>query len=319
MKHEASSVSNVRDAVVFWVLPGMNYSRRMLMAFGLILLGLLLQWYSGEVFAGVFPLIAGNALLLVKGYDNRVEFAGFSPSSQWQKVERSRLAELKDFDRKVRRWDRSFIDITNGWGIFTFVLLVFLLMLMHVGFTESRQYRLLDAIPVDMAILFLPHWFTGTRRVLRLPGLMIKSDVLSRVLREVDPESRGDKVEVLMLLKGKDSKLPDDIKIKIEPAHGPEGFLGLYGQVVINAVQGKSYPYFYVVLVARPGNGIRALARAFDPPEGMVVELRNQDGVEVLVIRQHTTRRSGYHTKPERVRELLEAGLQQMHGLTDSA
>ena len=315
MNAETTAIDNARDSVVFWVLPGMIYSRRMLIAFGLIVLGLLLQWYSGEVFAGVFPLIAGNALLLVKGYDNRVEFAGFSPSSQWQKVERSRLAELKAFDKKVRRWDRSFVDITNGWGLFTFVLLVFLLVLMHIGFSESSRYRLLEAIPVDMAILFLPHWFTGTRRILRLPGLLIKSETLERVLQEVDPERRGCTVDVLMLLKGKESKLPADIKIKIEPKNAPEGFLGLYGQVVINAVQGKSYPYFYVVLVARPGMGLSALAGTFSPPDDVVKEMRTQEGVKVLVIRQHTTKRSGYHTRPERVRELLELGMQQMQRL----
>ncbi|WP_456374437.1 hypothetical protein [Thiolapillus sp.] len=314
MSHAPETAARDADAVVFWLWRNLAYRKRMLSAFGLILLGLLLQWYSGEVFAGFFPLVAGNALLLVRGYDNRTQFAGFSPSSQWQRVERSRLTELKDFDKKIRRWDRSFIDITNIRGVISFLLLVFLLVLMYVGFRDSRHYQQLVAIPIDMAILFLPHWFTGTRRILRLPGLLIKAETLEKALNETNPEDQGLKLDVLMLLKG-EAKLPDDIKIRIEPADAPQDFLGLYGQVVLNNVQGKSYPYFYVVLVARPGLGLKELRDRIDPPDKTVVEFREQDGVEVLVLRQFTTKRSGYLTTPDTVRKLLRFGMEQMHRL----
>jgi len=314
MNTTTQDIANPRDAVVFWLWRDMAYSRRMLIAFGLITLGFLLQWYSGEIFSGVIPLIAGNALLLVRGYDNRVEFAGFNPSSQWQKVERDRLLELKDFDRKIRRWDRSFIDITNGLGLTTFLLLCLALFGLYAVFDTHSSYTDLKVIPVDMAILFLPHWFTGTRRILRLPGMLVKAEVLEKVLDEVKPEARGLRTEVLMLLKG-EARLPEDIKVKIEPPDAPEEFLGLYGQVVINNVQGKSYPYFYVVLVARPGLGLKHFRARVRPPENLVAEYRRQGGVEVLVLRQQTTRRSGYHTSEETARLLLSFGLEQMRRL----
>ena len=314
MNAAAQDISNARDAVVFWLWRDMAYGRRMLIAFGLIILGFLLQWYSGEIFSGVIPLAAGNALLLVRGYDNRVEFAGFDPSSQWQKVERDRLSQLKDFDRKIRRWDRSFIDISNGLGLATFLLLCLALFGLYVVFDLHYAYRNLRVIPVDMAILFLPHWFTGTRRILRLPGMLVKAEVLEKALDEVKPEAQGLRTEVLMLLKGK-ARLPEDIKVKIEPPDAPEEFLGLYGQVVINNVQGKSYPYFYVVLVARPGLDLKRFKGRVRPPKNLMAEYRRQDGVEVLVLRQRTTKRSGYHTSGETVRELLSFGLEQMRRL----
>ncbi len=303
------------DLVVFWLARNMAYKTRMMLAFGLILLGVLLQWYSGEVFAGVIPLVAGNALLLVKGYDNRVEFKGYDPAQQWQQVEPVRLAELKALDRKIKRWDRSFMDVTNSWGLITFFLLIFLLFLMFAKLSAPGQPSRLLAIPIDMAILFLPHWFTGTRRILRMPGLLIKAELLDKVRKWAEQEFPKVKAEVLMLLKGKEKTLPADIKIKLAPKDAPKDFLGLYGQVVINNVQGKSYPYFYMVLVAQPKLGLKALAQAFDPPTGVVREFKEQNGVEVLVIRQHTTRRSGYHTKPERVRQLFELGMEQMRRL----
>ncbi len=311
----ADGIAAQQDTVVYWLWRNLAYPKRMAIAFGLIILGLLLQWYSGEVFAGVIPLIAGNALLLVRGYDNRVEFKGYDPTEQWQRVARSRLSDLKSLDKKMQRWDRSFIDITNPLGVVTFVFLVVAIVLLFLFASSRAEYEYLLPIPVDAAILFLPHWFTGTRRILRMPGLLIKAETLDRVLKQLRPEQQGDQVEVLMLLKGKEKTLPQDIKIKLAPEDAPKDFLGLYGQVVINPVQGRSYPYFYVVLVARPGLGLKHLADRFSPPAGTVAEYREKDGVEILVLRQFTTKTSGYHTDAEMVRALLDLGLALMHKL----
>jgi hypothetical protein len=54
-------------------------------------------------------------------------------------------------------------------------------------------------------------------------------------------------IRFLMALRGEQAQIPKDVKFRVEPAGGMEGFLGLYGQVVLNEVQGRSYPYFYVV------------------------------------------------------------------------
>jgi hypothetical protein len=73
-------------------------------------------------------------------------------------------------------------------------------------------------------------------------------------------------------------------------------FLGLYAQVVVNEVNGTSYPYLYVVLVAKKGYGLRNAFDKYSPGSGMIKEFRDQSEVEVIVIRQETTPRSGYFT-----------------------
>ncbi|WP_419606952.1 hypothetical protein [Thiolapillus sp.] len=313
----AKGIGNPQDTLVFWLWRNMPYNRRMLISFGLIVLGFLLQWYSGEIFSGVIPLLAGNALLLVRGYDNRVEFKGFDPGQQWQKVERRRLYELEELDRKMKRWDRSFIDITNAWGVVTFVLLVAGLFMMYVFFDTHSAYQGLAVIPVDMGILLLPHWFFGTRTLQRKPGLLIKVGVLLRVL---DLAKRpGLQRDAMMLLKGKEKAMPEDVKIRLLPDDAPEDFLGLYGQVVINNVQGKSYPYFYMVLVARPGMGLKAVSDRLDLPGEIIGEFKRQIDVEILVLRQFTTKTSGYHTDDEMVEQLLRVPMKAMQILLESS
>jgi hypothetical protein len=112
-----------------------------------------------------------------------------------------------------------------------------------------------------------------------------------------------------MLLPGGAARIPEDVKFRVDLADRDKDFLGLYGQVVINDVQGTSYPYFYVVLVAKQGFGLGTVYREYAPPRNIVKELNTEREVEVLVIRQRTTKTSGYHTKPAAAEEILRQGL----------
>ena len=85
--------------------------------------------------------------------------------------------------------------------------------------------------------------------------------------------------------------------------------MGLYGQVVTNDVNGTSYPYFYVVLVARKGFGLQPVFQAYRPPKKMTKEFKVEDDVEVFVIRQTTSKTSGYHTKNKKMTAILKAGI----------
>ena len=310
-----TSRSSDRDTVVFLIWRDLPYTKRMAIGFSLIFLGFLLQWYSNSTFSGVIPLLAGNALLLVRGYDNRIEFKGFDPAEQWQKVEWERLIQLQELDKKMLRWDRSFMDITNTRGMLTFLTLALFLFMLYLGSYAPEGDPAQRILAVDIALLFLPHWFTGTRQIARKPGLLLKAKTLEQALNAARPEEQGHKVEVMMLRKGKEQKLPEDIKIRVMPQKAPEDFLGLYAQVVLNNVQGKSYPYFYVVLVARPSLSLQQLIKDLKPPRGVVVEYKPQKDADVLVIRQRTTKKSGYHTKPEKVATLLKLGMTQMQRL----
>ncbi len=305
------SLSNDEKGIlVFKLMPNLSYQRRMLLSFALITLGFLIQWFTNLAFPGVLVLLAGNALLLVTGYHNKIEFGKFNPSAQWQKVNLDRLEELAQLEKKIKRWDRSMMDISNPLGIVIFIGLLFLLYVWISGSHGSSQI-----IAIDAAALLLPHWLTGFRRMLRLPGFMVKVDSIKDLLKSQSSQVDKYKLELLMLLKGNEEKLPDDVKIKIMPKQALEKFLGLYGQVVINAVQGKSYPYFYIVLVCEKGSQLKNLFRNYTPPENIVSEFKSQDAVDVFIVRQKTSKTSGYHTELDRIRELFSEGLELMQEL----
>jgi len=67
--------------------------------------------------------------------------------------------------------------------------------------------------------------------------------------------------------------------------------------VTANRVQGSDYPYLYCVLVARPGVRMLELLDP-EPPSNIVAEPDHKpdEDIDILVIRQRTTKTSGYHT-----------------------
>ncbi|MDH3291250.1 MAG: hypothetical protein OEO20_06900 [Gemmatimonadota bacterium] len=292
-----------RGIVVFWVLPALTYGVRLAASGVLILAGLVMQGVLGSALPGVLLLAAGNLLLLVKGYDNRVDFEGFEADAHWERVDAGKLEELKDLHARMRRWDRSLVDVTNPWGLLAFVLVAGLLGLWGVA-TEGI-WRILA---IDAAVLLMPHWVTGIRSILVRPKLLVRIDAIHEVLDRAAPKLRDHQVTLLMLLGGTETPIPDDVKFKVDIKGRAEGFLGLYGQVVINEVQGSSYPYFYVVLVAKHGFGLHQAFRAYRPSGEITKEFKREKNVEVFVVRQHTTKTSGYHTKPDAAIRIFDEG-----------
>ncbi|MBN2491597.1 MAG: hypothetical protein JXQ29_12180 [Planctomycetes bacterium] len=294
-----------RGLVVFKLWPSIPYTPRVVVSFGLVAAGLALQAATGALLPGLVGIALGNSLLLVSGYDNRVDFARWRPTAVWERVEREKLAELARLHEKMRKWDQSALDVTNPIGVLTFVALLLPLGLLLLVGTAG----MLRILAVDALVLLVPHWVTGVRRILTRPRLIVKTNTICALLAEVRAELEPHRVELLMLLDGAETRFPEDVKFKVDIRSRHPDFLGLYGQVVLNEVQGRSYPYFYVVLVACRGFGLEEIARAYVAPEDLMHEVKQEGDVEVLVIRQHTTRTSGYHTKPDRAAAILREGI----------
>ena len=296
--------------VVFKVWKSLVYTKRLIISITAILAGFILQYATFAVFPGILLIFLGNLLLLPSGYTNKINLGLFDPDTDWEKVEKHKIDELLEFDRKVRKWDLSSIDISNGLGGCIFVILLLLTVFITIiAFSENN--RTMVILGLDGAALILPYWLTGLRFKFTVPNVTLKVKLIKTLLSQVEAELQAHKVEYYFLFKGKETRVPVDIKFKVNIAGQHKDFLGYYGQITLNNVQSTPYPYFYVVLVARQDFGLEAIHRSFTPPKGLLKEFKSQKDVEVLVLRQNTgIGNKGYFTNHKQVRYIFTEGLQ---------
>lgn len=297
--------------VVFHVMKSLVYWKRMLIGFGGILVGLFLQYLlPWNFWLGIPVILAGNLFLVVRGYDNRIRFGKYSPAAEWEKVDESKLLEAEQLVKKMKKWDRSMLDVSNWLGRSMWVIL---LIIFGGGFFWGRSEGELIflILSLDAAILLLPHWLTGKRIVITKPKLLLKIKHIKNLLKKMRDRLQNHQIEYFMLLKGKEEvKIPEDVKFRIKIQNENPDFLGFYGQIVTNTVGNKTYPYFYVVLVTKKGYGLKKAFRAYSPPRKIKKEYTDEGDVEVFVIRQTTTRTSGYHTPFRKMRHIFLEGLE---------
>ena len=284
-----------KQVVVFLIWKTLPYYKRFLISFGLILGGFYIQYLSFSIFPGIILIFIGNLFLLVRGYNNIAKLGKYYAKTQWEKTSISKLDELEALDKKMKKWDVSLLDISNPYGgcLFVIILAGSFITLMS-GVINNND--LLFIVGCDGIALFLPHWISGIRSIDTKPALLLKVNLFKKLLAKQQEIINGHTPEVFLLLRGEEKQLPDDVKLRIKLKDQPQDFLGFYCQIVINTVKGTFYPYFYAVLVAKKNYGLRKVYDSFFPRSNIIKEYKTQDDVEVFVIRQETTKTSGYHT-----------------------
>ncbi len=307
-----------RHLLQFHFLPGLHYGMRFGLALLLILGGLGLQFilfettWLGGLILGALMILPGNALLLLKGYDLTPRSLD-GDDGDWERTTLERFEEARHLDRQVRKWDQTMVDITCGTGLVSLVFLVILpvgLGFLILSSLEGGQSMAI-VFAVDAALLFLPHWLTGLRLKWRPVSLKERIDALTTALDAIESRE-GPEFEIqprfYMVGEGTD-RVPLDARVFIRFPDGPEEFLGLQFQVAINNVQGTRYPYLYAVLVAKEKFHLIRDHRASITAKNDHLDVSKSSGadVEVIVIRQVTTKKTGYHTNAKAIRKVAFA------------
>jgi len=302
-----------QDSVKFYVLKSLSYSTRMIIYLLFIAFGFIIQYVMMNAWPGAIFLICATVLNLVRGYDSRARLKAFEPDTQWTTVDMGRIYEIENLEKKAKKWDRDVLDISNGLGAFVFILLIlglFILSSVLSGFYEFAEVR--SILLTDTIILILPMWFNGIRRILTQNNLRIKIDIIKSVeeyFRTVKLEGEHFK-PALMLARDKTGKsMPKDVRFTITFDDMPADFYGIQAQININLVQGTGYPYFYCVIPAKTGFGLREHLNKIPRDKNVIIEFQHDVQAEVIVIRQYTTQTSGYHTKPKSCRYILAVAI----------
>jgi hypothetical protein len=303
-----------RDSIRFYFAKGLPYRIRKILILACLLAGLILQVILMRIWPGLLLILIAVCLGLVKGYDSRVRLKNFRNDETWTEVPIEEFREIEIVRQKSRRWDRDALDATNAVGCLALLILVALGL--SVGFFAgaiAKDWSVTIIVLVDYFLLVLPFYFTGVRWALKQGNLAIKVKLLLKLHEYFTQHKIDSETFVPMMLiarENEDKTVPVDVKFQIRyRGLPPDRFYGLQSTVNINLVQGTSYAYFYCVLVAKPGFGLKVYRDKVKESKHVMCEYQQQAEAEVLVIRHPTSKTSGYSTDEGACMEILSAAM----------
>jgi hypothetical protein len=307
-----------RGEIHFKVAKALSYRARITLIAGLLAAGFAVQ-FLGALWPGAALLFGATLLSLVRGYTNIPQkFAG---TPEWRGADRKELEQVREISRRSQSWDRSLLDITCARGLSTLIGLGVVVGGVAVWLSDWLESAwLARAWLADCVVLILPHWFTGVRRILTNAPLVVKIEHLLAILDDWETLKRDGEVmsPQMEVATGKGGAMPKDAKLVLRIPAAGDDFLGLQVQVTLNNVQGTDYPYLYAVLVARPAFGL--LKKPLPPaPAEIVAEPKQEQDVQIVVLRQRTTKTSGYHTKPKTCLAIFRHALAAARQVTAAA
>ncbi|HPB68567.1 MAG TPA: hypothetical protein PKU74_06645, partial [Candidatus Omnitrophota bacterium] len=280
---------------------------RLFLILALLTVGLLVQLMV-EFWGGLFFLAAATALSLIKGYSAHPKSNG---PEEWNQVTPDEYQKVQLKQKQLKKWDQDCFDITNPLGFFCAALCAGVGFLIWIGMMGSGQERLAGFWAWDTLVLFAPHWVTGVRSYLKKDQLIIKIKLLEQMMRFLSSPSDVHVLPMLATQPTKDGKrVPTDARLMLRFIPAPAECLGLQVQISINNVEGRDYPYLYCVLIGKSHKFFdKADPFIKDAPRNITLELKAAQDVVVLVIRQKTTRTSGYFTNQKAAEYVLKSAL----------
>lgn len=277
----------------------------------LIVIGYLFQLTSRNILAGFPFIIACLVLNLMKN----VSIKRVRPKDlNWQEVTPDRIDQVLDQCKRIKKF-RSHNTVP---AVIFFVIVVFFLYLIApflIRMFASISFPVIAAV-VNAVILFLGLGLSGRRSAWMPHALDIKTRIVKRMIESPlikdDPAMQA--VPYLEMGETVDGSFPNDTRLLLKFTGAPQEFIGLQGQISINSVKSRNYPYFYVVVIARPDFNLFGKYKR-QTLDKIVVERKKTGEVDVIVIRQKTTKTSGYHTNEATQDYILKTGIEVVKDL----
>lgn len=291
--------------ITFKVLPHLGYAPRMLLALAAVAVGIAIQVGGLN---SIVALVMGGAFvffgILLTAVDAKTNEPGkVRGKREWERVTPEEYARVKALVEAGRRWARrDLFGINNAAGCGMFLLLAIVLLGVLLVLFSEREHGLVRVFALDAGLFLCLTFFVGTRKAWTPGDLIVKIDVLSRFLQRqaAAPTPRLTFQPMMEVQKGaKDKQLPLDARLMVTVDNSPADLLGLQIQCSINRVNNTAFPYVYAVIIARKAfNLVGRLQNARPHPKDLLSFEQGDDEVDVAVLRQKTTKTSGYHTKP---------------------
>ncbi len=276
----------------YYILDKISPAARNILTILLIFTGYLFQIASRNILTGLPFIIGGLLLNLVRNFSLKP----IRPTKlEWKEVTPDKINQVEAHCRRL-------LKLRGGnWGcvaiFFLIFFFIFLLPIIKGLFPSIRDEFAIFAVVVDSIILFVGLVVCGRRSVWIPNDLDVKIPIIKRMLNlpllKNDPEIRAS--PYLEVGETKNGSFPNDVKIFVTFKNAPGDFIGVQGQISINNVKDNRYPYFYCVIIAKPSFGIGSRIKDTGL-KNVTIEYEANSDAEVIIIRQTTTRTSGYHT-----------------------
>lgn len=291
-----------RKRIHFKVFPTLAYWPRMLLALASIVAGVAVQ-LTGSILAliaGAVGVFLGLLLTMVDSKTNKPK--GVRGKRSWERVTREEYQRVVRLVEEGKRWARRDVyGATNLAGCAVFLLLAVGLVVAFGTFLAGGDGESARIVAVDGALFLVLTFFAGARKAWQPGDLLVKIRTLDRFL---DQQARRPiprlKVQPMLEVQtgSKDRQLPRDARLLFTIDDAPEDLIGFQVQCSINRVSNTPYPYVYAVIIARKALGLGAAMARFAVGAKDVLSFEEADEeVDVAVLRQRTTKTSGYHTK----------------------
>ncbi len=295
---------------VYLLFDKISVRLRNVVSFLLIATGFLFQLSSRNILTGIPFIIACFVLNLMKG----VSIKKIRPRNvTWQQVTPEKIEQVSVQCRKIKKFRSSSAGVLIV--VFIFFIMWFTFGMPVLKALSSFPFPLIATI-TNAVILFSGLALTGRTSAWMPNALDIKIEIVKRFINsaliKADPVLQA--IPYLEIGETEKGTVPMDTRLFIKFKNASESFIGLQGQISINTVKSRNYTYFYVVLLAKPEFGLfeKIGKNLLDK---LTVEQKKTEDVDVIVIRQHTTKTSGYYTNESIQDYILQNGIQLAKGL----
>ncbi len=294
-----------RGRLSFYLFPSLPYTLRMLLFLLFSFVGVVAV-FRVSIFVGEPIVIFALALIVARGMDNSVGGGGIFKTSWKRQKTRWVVGTAKDLRKIQRKMDQGKALPFNPFnarsvsGAFTMIVLIAVLAAFDFFVLPGTTlYSYAWEIVVTQGVIVLFVFFSTTATAWSPPLINTKMKLFTRERDAIlkDWKELGPTVSPMLLVRGGKKDLrrqtPEDLKLYVTFAGAPEDFIGVQVQITFNMQQA----YLYCVIITKKG---------FKPLTDFSTSKNNRDeitykkgadsDVDYLVIRQTTTKTTGYAT-----------------------
>ncbi len=293
-------------------IPGLPYPVRAALIVALIVGGFAAQFFFQWLVPGVVMIAVGSLLGSVRSVKAKPK--ALARASEWKEVLPQQWKDAAELSRKGKRWQSDITNLMSPLGV-TLLGVIGAVSLFIFAAAIDFDPELALVYIADLVALFGPLMLIGTLKAWEPPQLQVKLGALTNVLDYLEAESAPDLLVQPMMdvtegEKAEGGGIPLDARMMLRFKDAPENFYGVQVQVSINEVQSRAYPYLYAVVLYKQDFAADYDLAGVPRRKGLVFEPSREGEVVVLVLRQKTTKTSGYHTKEPRQREIVDSALE---------